>query len=212
MNRAGKAYNTSLIVLANIDTRIASDRTAAELQDHLLAVTETLWELYLQRSVLLQKQRHLGRAKVILVRLEKRRNVDSLDSQIARARAAVTMRGAELIRAATAIRNAEARTRALVNSPDMLANRDSELVPVQPPMGQFVPITMQDALIAALENRPEIDAATEEIQAARVRLNVTANELLPVLDVVLETYVSGLRGDHDIGRSWVDQFSVGEPS
>ena len=33
-----------------------------------------------------------------------------------------------------------------------------------------------------------------------------------MLDVVLETYVGGLRGDYDIGRSWADQFSVGEPS
>jgi outer membrane protein TolC len=212
LNGAGRAYNTSLIVLANIDTRIATDRTATELQDHLLAVTEALWELYFQRSVLLQRQRHLQRAEVILAWLEQRRDVDSLDSQIARARAAVAMRRSELIRAATAIRNAEARTRALVNSPDMLANRNSELVPAQPPMAQFVPASMEEALITALENRPEIDAATQAIQAARVRLDIAMNELLPVLDVVLETYVSGLRGDHDIGRSWVDQFSVGEPS
>ena len=122
LNGAGRAYNNSLVVLADLDTRIASHRTATELQDHLLEVTEAMWELYHQRSILLQKRRHLERAHVILIRLEKRSSVDSLASQIARARAAVAMRRSELIRAAAAIRNAEARIRALVNSPTMLTS------------------------------------------------------------------------------------------
>ena len=149
---------------------------------------------------------------MILDRLQQRRTVDSLTSQIARARAAVAIRRTELIRADTAIRNAEARVRALVNSPEMLANRQTELVPIQPPLREFVPILLQDAIITALENRPEIDAATHEIEAVRVRLNVASNELMPVLDMVLETYVAGLRSDYGIGQSFADQFSVGEPS
>jgi outer membrane protein len=212
LNGAGTSYNNSLIVLANIDTCVALHRTAAELQDHLLSVAEAMWELHHQRTILLQKQRHLNRAEVILERLEKRRSLDSLESQIVRARSAVSMRRAELIRAGTAIRNAEARLRALVNSPTMLANRQAELVPVQPPRWSFVPVSMEDAVLTALENRPEINAAAQEIEAARVRLDVARNELLPVLDVVLETYVSALRGAYDIGNSLADQFSVGEPS
>ncbi|QDU99018.1 TolC family protein [Lignipirellula cremea] len=212
LNGAGKAYNNSLVVLANIDTRVAANRTAAELQDHLLEVTEAMWELYQQRTVLLQKQRHLERAQVIYERLAQRRGIDSLESQVLRARAAVSLRRAELIRAGTAIRNAEARVRALVNSPDMLSNRQTELVPVEPPIHNFIPVSMDEAIYLALENRPEINTATKEIQAARVRLNVAENELMPVLDLVLETYVSGLRGQYNVGRSWADQFAVGEPS
>lgn len=212
LNGAGKAYNSSLILLANLNTHIADDRTAAELQDHLLEVTEAMWYLYQQRTVLLQKQRHLGRAQVILERLEKRREVDSLESQIARARAAVAMRRAELIRAGTAIRNGESRVRALVNSPTMLNYRNGELVPAQTPLREFIPISVDDALVTALQNRPEIDAATQEIEAARIRMNMAKNELLPALDLVLETYVTGLQGNYNIARSFADQFSVGEPS
>lgn len=211
LNGAGRAYNTSLVVLANFDTRIAIARSTTELQDYLLELTETHWQLYLQRSILLQQQRHLERAQSILTRLERRRELDSLDSQIARARAAVAMRRTALIRAGTAIRNAESRLRALVNSPDLLNNRAAELVPIQNPASDANSIDVQQALITALENRPEIDGVTQEIEAARVRVNVARNELLPVLDLVLETYVSGLRGDYNIGRSLGDQFSVGEP-
>lgn len=212
LNGAGVAYNTSLIVLANLDTRIAADRSAAELQDHLLEVTSTYWKMYLQRATLLQKQRHLERAEFVLTRLEQRREVDALDSQIARARAAVALRRSEIIRAGTAIGNAESTLRALVNSPDLLADRTLELVPMQTPMCNHIPIDLQRAALTALENRPEIDAATQEVEAARVRLGVAKNELWPVLDAVLETYASGLQGNYDIGQSLADQFTTGEPS
>lgn len=209
--RAGSAYNSSLIVLADLDTRIAVDRTKDELQAHLLKVTEATWQLYLQRCRLLQKQRHYSRAELILQRLEKRSSVDVLASQIVRAGAAVAMRRAELIRTATDIRNAESQLRALVNSPTLLADRYCELIPMDSPMAGFVPIAMQDALLTALENRPEVSAATREIEAARVRLKVARNELMPALDLVLETYLNGLRGNNNIGNALTDQFSVGGP-
>ncbi len=38
------------------------------------------------------------------------------------------------------------------------------------------------------------------------------NRILPVLNWFLETYVSGLNGNSDVGRSLGDQFSAGEPS
>jgi outer membrane protein len=212
LNGAGVAYNTSLIVLANFDTRIAINRSAAELQEYLLEVTELHWQLYLQRCLLLQQQMHVARAEAILAHLERRRTLDSLDNQITRAQAAVALRRTALIRANTSIRNAESRLRSLVNSPHWTANRSAELVPIQAPSGQLVAVDLQLALLTALEHRPEIDAATQEIEAARVRLNVARNELLPALNVVLETYVSGLRGDYNVGQSLQDQFSVGEPS
>ena len=59
-----------------------------------------------------------------------------------------------------------------------------------------------------LRDRPEIDAASREIRAASVRLNMSKNELLPALDLVLESYVSGIDADYDISQAWTDQFSV----
>jgi outer membrane protein TolC len=63
-----------------------------------------------------------------------------------------------------------------------------------------------------LRNRPEIGQAIKQIRAAGVRLNVSKNEILPALNLILETYASGLRGQSDIGGAFNDQFSVGEPS
>lgn len=64
----------------------------------------------------------------------------------------------------------------------------------------------------AAENRPELQQTLRQIQAASVRRQMSQHELLPALNLVLESYVAGLRGESNIGRAWVDQFSVGEPS
>ncbi len=60
---SGKVYNSSLIVLAEIDKDIAWDQLSRELQDHLVEVANSYWELYLQCAILLQRQRHFERAQ-----------------------------------------------------------------------------------------------------------------------------------------------------
>jgi outer membrane protein TolC len=211
LNGAGRVYNTSLIMLADIDTAIALDQTSQELQDHLLLVSRAYWQLYLRRAALLQRQRHYQRAEAILDHLEHRRSIDALRSQIVRAQAAVATRRAELVRAAADIRNAEAEVRALVQSAELTANPYIELVPREDPSMVQVPVDLRDSMLTALRHRPEIDQAIQRVRAAGVRLDMSKNQLLPVLDVVLETYVSGLQGEYDIGESLIDQFSVGEP-
>ena len=209
---AGQVYNTSLIVLAKIQTRIAWDEFVTQLQDHLIAVSDAYWELYLQRASLLQKQRHVDRAKDILAELQTRQTIDASVSQVVRARSAVAQRESELSRARSAILNAEARIRALINDPALSNANQTELVPREVPMNHSVPISTRDALISALQNRPEIDQSIQQLRSANVHVTVARNELLPMLDLVTETYVNGLRGESNVGGAWVDQFSVGEPS
>ncbi|OHB76320.1 MAG: hypothetical protein A2W31_13400 [Planctomycetes bacterium RBG_16_64_10] len=208
----GPAVNTSLIVLADIDTSITWNELAEQLQDHLVEVIRTYWELYLGRSTLLQRERHLGRVQEILEELECRREIDALQSQIVLARAAVATRQAELVRAQTRARNAETHLRTLVNAPQLTGAGAGELIPVDQPGQEPFTLPLRDALQTTLQHRPEIDAAVSRMQAASVRLNVSRNQLLPILNLVLETYVNGLEGQSDIGQAIGNQFAEGEPS
>lgn len=65
LNGAGRAYNSSITVLAEIDAEIAESQTSQALQEHLLSVTRAYWELCLQRAVLVQRQRLHARAQQI---------------------------------------------------------------------------------------------------------------------------------------------------
>ncbi|MDA1056170.1 MAG: TolC family protein, partial [Planctomycetota bacterium] len=57
LRRAGREYNESAILLAEIDTNIAAFELSRELQDHAFAVIQAYWDLYLQRALYLQRQR-----------------------------------------------------------------------------------------------------------------------------------------------------------
>jgi outer membrane protein TolC len=110
------------------------------------------------------------------------------------------------------IRNTEARLRVLVNDPSLIADGEIELVPAEPPARDLVEINLKDSLTDALEHRPEILQAAKNVRAASVRLGISEKELLPVLDLVTEAYVSGLKGSFDIAGAYGDQFSEGQPS
>ena len=209
---AGRAYNTRLTMLAEIDSEASENEFSAELQNHLLEITRAYWELYLQRSNLLQKQRLRAAAQEVLQELQRREDLDALRSQIVRAKAAVASRVAEVERAKMGIGNSESRIRALVNDPELGNSVDSELIPKTRPHQFHEPMQIGSAVETAFQHRPELSRAIQQVRAAGVRLDVSRNELLPFLNLVVESYVSGLRGNSNVGGAILDQYQTGEPS
>jgi outer membrane protein TolC len=212
LNGAGKQYNQSLIVIAQVETAAAREQMSRQLQTLLVDVHRAYWELYLQRAVLLQKRRLYDEAVAIHNELDARREVDVLGSQLVRAKAAVASREAAIIRFEAAVRNSEARLSALVNDPAWLAGQKFELIPAESPADVPLASTLQDSLVQALQKRPEINQASAEIRAASIKAEMACNELLPVLNLILETYVSGLQGYTDIPAAMGDQFASGRPT
>jgi outer membrane protein TolC len=209
---AGGCYNRSLIVLAELDAATGADELSRELQNRLVQVSTAYWQLYLNRGRLLQKRRLLMEAEQILGELENRSELDVLRSQVARARAAVESRSAEIARAETEVRNTESLLRSLVNDPSLGSSQHHELIPQDTPMVIPRALDRVESVETALRNRPEVSQAVKQIRAASVRLRMSKNELLPALNVILDTYVSGLRDNYDIGAAWLDQYRLGEPT
>ena len=211
LNGAGSAYNGSVMVLADINADIARDHFSRDLQTLLLDLHRNYWDLYLQRSALAQRTRLYSQALVIRDELKARQALDATRGQLIRAEAAVASREAALIRYRTAVRNTEARIRALVNDPG-LAPGSAEMITDEMPIRTLVPADLNQSLVTALKARPEIQQGIKEVRAAGIRSDVAANEVLPVLNAIIETYVSGLEGHGAIGQAYGDQFSEGRPS
>ena len=213
LNGRGRAFNQSLIVLADIDFRSASDEFLSDLQLHLVSVTETYWELVRARAVFLQRKRLLQSAEKILHNLEGRTNVDAMQRQVLRARAAVAQRRSEIARSLTSIKNAQSQLRLLVNSPDISGAGGLEFTPTDLPSLEQVPlhIDLADVMSTALTNRPDISRSIRDLHSANVRLGVARNEVLPKLDMIVGTYLAGLDGDSDIFDSFTNQFTRGAP-
>ena len=207
----GEAVNESLILLADIDFNRASDELMEELQSHLTEVTATYWELVRARSRYFQRRKLLFEAEKVLKHLEGRKEVDSLLRQIYRARAAVANRRAEIARSWTSIKNAESRLRLLVNEPSLVNATNMEFTPLELPSLEAIPVELPMAVATAIRNRPDISQAIRDLRSAHVLLGVADNDLLPKLDLLMGTYVAGLRGSSDVVKSWIQQFSESRP-
>ncbi|MBC7816501.1 MAG: TolC family protein [Planctomycetaceae bacterium] len=207
---SGQVYNESLICLAQLDTEIAFDEFSRQLQSHLLEVLRAYWGLYLERANLAQKLQSLRRASDTLALLKQRQQLDAVRSQILRARAEVATRRSQVIRAQMGVKNSEDRIRALVNDPAFGDFDTVELMPTEPPTISESPLSMSLALTTAATTRPEVNQALRQIQAGCTRLNMSKNEVLPMLNLVTETYVAGLQPDSAFS-AFNNSFNSGAP-
>ncbi|QDS90713.1 Outer membrane efflux protein [Rosistilla ulvae] len=212
LSGAGRFVNESRIVLAQLDYRATNDRTQAQIQDHLIDVTNAYWELYLGRSHLLQRRKLLESARQIYDTLRAREGVDVLQRQILRAQVAVTGREAEVIRAQTEIRNSQSRLRRLINDPELVAAMQLEWTPQDQPLDFRIDISASASAQIALASRPEIAEAMRRVKALSVQADVARNEILPRLDLLLRTYVAGLEDNADTLGSWNRQWTDGRPT
>ncbi len=211
MKGRGKYYNESQILIAQATSGAAWDTFTAELQDEIQKTISAYWELYFDRSVYLQKKRNVARGEYILEILEGRAELDSLPSQITRARSAVKSRQTDLANARRDIRDSQTELRRLTADKNWQAEQTTEMLPTETPNTSGIDIELEQVVFKALENRPEIREAMARAKVKCIDLNISENELLPELSLLLGTYVSALKGDSAIGQAIEDQFGQVTP-
>ena len=212
LKRFGIAYNRAPLDLANIDHTVAQEELRRNVESHLLEVTRAYWGLYMERSLLLQKEQLAKRSLDIYKQMQQRSAMDVEPSLLARARSLVNTHELAAMQAEFAMLNAQARIRALVNDPELLNSAGLEMTTSQTPNNQLFEVSFDQALQTTLENRPEVAQAIKHIQSAYLRLERSRNELRPDLDFFFQAYVKGLEGDYEYGTAYSNQFDDGDPS
>jgi outer membrane protein TolC len=207
----GRYINQSQILIAQSRGGAAWESFSAELQAEIEAVVSAYWRLYYDRSVFLQKKRNVERVAEILATLEGRANLDSLPSQITRARSTLQSRKTDLANAFRDVRNSETELRRLIADRNWQANQFVELLPVESPVNATIDISLDHVVTTSLENRPEIRETMQRAKLAGIERDISVNDLLPELSLLLGTYVSTLQDDGRIGRAFVDQFGQTKP-
>lgn len=210
LNGAGIGYNRSIIRIAKIDSQIARQEFLRQVESHLLEITRTYWGLYMARGVYQAKERASQEADKTLKDLESRNNFDAIEQQILRARAASAERRADLVRSESAVRSAEDRLKALVNDPAIREVSAIEIIPTDKPVLDRTVADLEQAAAAALQNRPEVQQAFLQLKASAIRRDMSRNEMMPVLNLMLEGYVAALRRD-DWAGPLNDQFDPMRP-
>lgn len=212
MERGGRVYNERLLTQARFDSRISWQEMRGQVEQRIADVINAYWRLYELRCHLLQQQALLRRGQRIESLVEARQELDASRIELAKARQRVARRVDRLLQIKAEIQIQQARFIGLVGS-DQLSSADQmlELIPLEMPSFPNIEMDLRDAFIRGLENRPEVRAATADLEAAALAIEVTRTELTPQLTAVVEAYVAGLNGNSQALRSFTDQFSTGGP-
>lgn len=212
LNGGGVEYNRSTVAIAKLDGRIALDEFQRQFETHLLEISRAYWSLYRERALLLQRQKLAQAGAELVAELRSRRELDTLESQVTRAEAELAARQAATVRAELAVRNAQSRIGALVNDPSFFTARNLEVIPTSVPVQTPTEISMSDAVLRAIRHRPEVRQAIKQVHAGAIRADMSKNEVLPVLNLILESRVDGLDDDYSVGGALHRQFAERRPS
>lgn len=207
----GVDYTLAAVRIATLDRNVAVAEFQRQVEQHLLEVVRNYWTLYYLRANLLQQERLVSDTDRVLRELRGRAAIDVLPSDIAQAAAALSKQKAQLVRIRAGIDDAEARLATLLSDAGLAAS-GTEILPAQAPLTTFVGSALEDVGALAIENRPEVKQVVGQLQAAVLRRDVAESDLLPTLDLIARTYVSGLSGDYDTTQAFGNQFDEGRPS
>ncbi|MEL6170165.1 MAG: TolC family protein [Pseudomonadota bacterium] len=199
---AGTSYNDSPRRIANMDTQIAIEEFQRQAEAHLLEVERAYWNLYVARAVYIQTSHLAGHGSTIASQISGRSGIDADTVLVTRARSLAEQWQADRVRAKAALSNAEFRLAALVGD-KRYGPANIEIVPASAPNGALETLTTRDTVDDIFINRPELQQAILQYQAALLREGMAASESMPELDLILELNADGGAD----GRNASDAFS-----
>ena len=212
LDRGGRVYNERLLTQARIDSRVSWEEMRTEVEQRIAEVMTAYWQLYELRCHLLQQKDLLHRAQRIESLIQARQDFDAGRIELAKARQRVARRQDRVVTLEAEVRKQQARIVGLIGSEQLYdPSGGLELIPKEPPNCIPVHIDLRSAVQQGIENRPEIRAATRQLEAAALTIRVTRAELVPQLNAVMDAYLAGLNGDYGVLQSFGDQFSRGGP-
>ncbi len=208
MRGFGRDVNTATIRLAGN----AESRAMAELRTNLLSLTEetesAYWDLVLAWLNLEIRQWLVNVGEVVRRNLGDRLDFDTKPAEYSDAVARVEQRKGDVIRARRAIRGASDRLKVLINDPDLTIGSEAVLHPVGRFFDQPIKYDLREAIVTALERRPEIEQAILAIDDASIRELLANDARRPLLNLTAQVAYFGIDEDGDgaFENSLDDQF------
>ena len=207
LSRGGRYYNERLVTQARIENRVAWQDMRTSVEQRIAEVIVAYWQLYEARAKLTQQQQLLSRSKQIAALLSSRKDFDAARIEIVKANQRVARRADQLIGFEADLKKQQTRLATLIGSETLAGvESDLELIPANAPEIPNLTWSLRDAVAQALENRPEVRAATHQVALSALELRVTRAELTPQLNWVFNGYLSQLNGASRVARSFAEQF------
>jgi outer membrane protein TolC len=185
----------------------AERRAIAEFQRSIMTtvsnVEDAYWDLVGAQWDLVIQAKLVERGEKVRDDIKVRSILDADPAQIADAVAQVERRKGDLLRAQRVVRAASDRLKILMNDPRLTLGDEIALVPTDAALDAAIEFSLYDAMLTAIEHRPEVQQAILAIDDASIRQMLADNRLLPQLD--LRTQLALVSLDDDLGGATRDQ-------
>ena len=163
----------------------------------LASVEQTYWEVVFANENLKVAEAALKAAQELLAtnRAKAKAGIMSI-VDVLQAEAAVASRVEQILVADKAIRDQEDQLRRLLNPAEEDLRQDLRLTPLDQPVVTLEPISLQEAIDKAIEQRPEIAQAMKNMETSDLNTKFAKNQILPTLSFQGTMGMAGLGKDY----------------
>jgi len=163
----------------------------------LATVEQTYWEVVFANENLKVAEAALKAAQELLStnRAKAKAGIMSI-VDVLQAEAAVASRVEQVLVADKAIRDQEDQLRRLLNPAEEDLRQDLRLTPLDQPVVTLEPISLQEAIDTAIEQRPEIVQAMKNMETSDLNTKFAKNQILPTLSFQGTMGMAGLGKDY----------------
>ena len=206
LRNAGIAINKTFIKVAQNNAEVEQHVFRDRVMTVVSTVEQTYWELVFANENLKVAQAALKAAEELLAtnRAKAKAGIMSI-VDVLQAEAAMASRVEQVLVAEKAIRDQEDQLRRLLNPGEEELRQDVRLTPTDAPVTVLEPLSLQETIDIAIEQRPEITQAKKQIESGELNKQFARNQLLPTLSFQGTLGLAGLGGDY--GEAFTRNFS-----
>lgn len=183
------------ILIAKNNLGVSEENLRNTLMTTVYNVESAYWNLVYSIENLDVRRQSLQLAKDLLEKNQRSVEVGTLaPMEVLSARAEVATREADLIQAETQIQSSEDQLKLLLNITEAEDQAYEALVPKDKPTYVAKAVALEEALAAAIANRPDLEISRIGLETDKLNLSYAKNQVLPDLNLSASLYAPGIDG------------------
>ena len=191
----GLKLNRREIIVAKNNLGVSEETLKNTLMTTVYSVESAYWNLVYSIENLAVRQQSLQLAKDLLDKNQRSVEVGTLaPMEVLSARAEVATREADLIQAETQIKSNEDQLKLLLGLTETEDVNYSAVMPKDKPTYVVRQVALEEALAAAIANRPDLEISRIGIESDKLNLSYAKNQVLPEVNLSASYSAPGIDG------------------
>jgi len=184
------------IIVAKNNREISENQFQQTLLDTIYNVEVAYWILVYSIENLKVQRQSLQLARDLMEENQRKIEVGTMPPiEIYTAQSEVATREADILAAEASVKNNEDRLKTIINLSTSEDGKRIEILPSDSPTLEKREIKLEEALVTALENRPDLKVMKTYIKTQEFNAKYARNQLLPELNIRASYWTPGVSGD-----------------